>query len=148
MINIVRATEKELPVLSILLDKYRQFYKQASDITAASEFLTRRFANKESSIFLAYYNEVPAGFCQLYPSFSSVSLRPLYILNDLFVEEEFRKKKIGKALLLKAQEYCKEQNYKGLALETATDNPAQFLYEGLGWKKSDGYFHYFWQHTD
>ena len=35
-------------------------------------------------------------------------------------------------------------NFKGLALETAKANPAQRLYEKLGWKKDLEHLHYFW----
>ncbi|HAI44518.1 MAG TPA: GNAT family N-acetyltransferase, partial [Maribacter sp.] len=39
----------------------------------------------------------------------------------------------------------KINGYKGLALETAIDNPAQKLYEKLDWEKDSHCFHYFWQ---
>lgn len=83
-------------------------------------------------------------FVQLYFTFSSVTLEPSLILNDLFVDPKYRNKNIGQGLLLKAQEYCTKHKYKGLALETAIDNPAQNLYEKLGWKKDVHCFHYFW----
>jgi len=71
-------------------------------------------------------------------------MQPIFVLNDLFVSDQHRKKGIGEALLNHAKHYCKELGYKGLALETATDNPAQDLYERLGWKKDVLCFHYFW----
>ncbi len=71
-------------------------------------------------------------------------MKPILILNDLFVHNEHRKKGIGEALLERAKAYCKENQYKGLALETAIDNPAQSLYERLGWPKDMHCFHYFW----
>ena len=84
------------------------------------------------------------GFTQLYPTFSSVSMRPFYILNDLFVLPEIRNTGIGAALLSKAKDLCKKENNKGLALETAIDNPAQKLYERLGWERDSNFHHYFW----
>ena len=77
-------------------------------------------------------------------TFSSVSLQPSLILNDLFVRKEFRGKEVGQALLEKSKSFCREKGYKGLALETAVDNPAQKLYEKLDWKKDSHCFHYFW----
>ena len=47
--------------------------------------------------------------------------------------------------LEKAQQFCEQQGFKGLTLETAIDNPAQKLYEKLGWEKDYHCFHYFWQ---
>ncbi|MFX0556801.1 GNAT family N-acetyltransferase [Maribacter sp. CXY002] len=113
-------------------------------MTAAFLFLKERFANNESVVFLSYDNEIATGFVQLYFSFSSVNLKPTLLLNDLYVSENHRNKNIGTQLLKHAQTYCKENGYLGLALETATDNPAQKLYEKLGWQKESHCFHYFW----
>jgi hypothetical protein len=40
-----------------------------------------------------------------------------------------------------------QTNAKGLALSTATDNPAQYLYERLGWEKETGFLNYFWKNN-
>ena len=142
--NIIKADVGHIPLISPLLDQYRVFYKQDSNIIAAKEFLEERFSRNESNIFLAIERKQAVGFVQLYTSFSSVSLQPIFILNDLFVDPNYRNKKIGELLLSRAKEYCKEKGYKGLALETAKDNPAQQLYERLGWTKDTDCFHYFW----
>lgn len=145
MINIVQAKEEHIPILIPLLDKYRVFYGQISDEQEAQSFLENRIKNKDSVIFIAIYEGAPAGFTQLYSSFSSVSLKPIFILNDLYVYHEFRNKGIGEQLLNYAKEYCLLVEYKGLALETAIDNPAQKLYERLGWKKNTTSLYYFWE---
>jgi GNAT superfamily N-acetyltransferase len=139
-----RATLEDLADLVSLLDAYRVFYNQSSDREGANEFLRARLREMDSVIFLARIKGVAAGFVQLYPSFSTVSLRSIYILNDLFVIPSYRKQGIGAALLKRSQEFCAEYGYKGLALETAMDNPAQALYERMGWKKDVHCFHYFW----
>ncbi|WP_420602072.1 GNAT family N-acetyltransferase [Flagellimonas sp.] len=143
--EIRNATLSDLELVVPLFDAYRVFYGQTSDFKAARSFLEERFNNGETVIFLAVENDKPIGFTQLYTTFSSVSMKPFYILNDLFVVPEFRKKGIGETLLNYAKKHCQEFNYKGLALETAIDNPAQKLYERLGWEKDKEYFHYFWK---
>lgn len=145
MINIIQAKEEHIPVLIPLLDKYRIFYNQNSDEPGGQRFLQNRINNKDSIIFIAFYNNSPAGFTQLYSSFSTVSLKPIFILNDLYVYKEFRKNGIGEKLLNSAKDCCILLNYKGLALETAINNPAQKLYERLGWKKNISSLHYFWE---
>lgn len=145
MTTIIQATKEHISVLIPLLDKYRTFYNQNSDERAARRFLENRMKNKDSVIFLAFYDSSPAGFTQLYSSFSSVSLKPIFILNDLYVYSEFRNKGIGKVLLKNAKEYCLLQEYKGLALETGINNPAQKLYERLGWRRNTTTLHYFWE---
>ncbi|WP_276167150.1 GNAT family N-acetyltransferase [Zobellia alginiliquefaciens] len=142
--KIIQADESHIPVLAPLFDKYRVFYNQSSDIDAARLFLKERISKSESIVFIAFADAQPVGFTQLYTTFSSVSMKSYYILNDLYVNESSREKGIGAALLTRAQEFCIKKGYKGLALETAVDNPAQKLYEKLGWQKDSHAFHYFW----
>ena len=144
MTEIIKATDKHISDLVPLFDLYRIFYKQVSDQKASSQFLQERFNKQEAIVFLAYYEGKAVGFTLLYTTFSSVSMQPVFILNDLYVMKDFRQKGIGELLLEKAKEFCLDKGYKGLALETATDNPAQKLYENLGWKKDTHCFHYFW----
>ncbi len=145
MIKISIAKEEHIPLLVTLLDAYRIFYNQKSDVESTKVFLEARMKNKESVIFFALFDNHPAGFTQLYTTFSSVSLQPVFVLNDLYVAKKFRNKRIGEQLLNRAKKYCMEKQYKGLALETAMDNPAQKLYERLGWEKDSLCFHYFWK---
>lgn len=144
MVTTVRATKEYIAQLVPLFDQYRIFYGQSSNLKAAKNFLELRISNKESVIFMALRNEEVVGFTQLYPTYSSVSLLPYYILNDLFVTPNCRSQGIGETLLSRAKTFCVACGYKGLALETTINNPAQRLYEKLGWKKDSHCFHYFW----
>ena len=145
MITIRRASIEDLEQIIPLFDAYRVFYEQASDTETARKFLTTRLENNQSVIFLAEENGKSVGFTQLYPMYSSVSMEEMYVLNDLFVAPSERGKGIGEKLLRQAQVYAHENNLKGLTLETASDNPAQRLYERLGWKRDPSYYHYFWK---
>jgi GNAT superfamily N-acetyltransferase len=142
---IKQATLADLSDIAILFDGYRQFYQQVSDIKLAQDFLRERIVNNESIIFICYEANKAVGFTQLYPTFSSVSAQRSWILNDLYVIPEKRGEGYGEAILLHAQSFAKTGKYKGLALETAADNPAQQLYERLGWEKDDAFLHYFWK---
>lgn len=142
--TIFKADRTHIPLIVPLFDDYRVFYGRKSDFEAARKFLEERFDRNESVLFLALQQGKPAGFTQMYTTFSSASLQAVFILNDLFVAKTFRKKGIGKALLQRAKDHCVKLGYKGVVLETETDNPAQKLYERLGWKKDSRWFHYFW----
>ena len=144
MITIIKSKLEHLDQLVPLFDGYRVFYKQESDLSGAKIFLKNLMEQDDTVVFLAFLEQEAVGFTQLFTSFSSVSMRPILILNDLYVQPEQRGKGIGEALLTHAKTYCQQLNYKGLALETATDNPAQKLYERLGWEKDTHCFHYFW----
>ena len=141
--HIIQAHIEHLDDLTQLFDAYRVFYKQASDLKSAKAFLKARIQNKESIIYIAYINEEAVGFTQLYPLFSSVSMKHLYLLNDLYVKPNHRNKGIGEALINKAKALCEIKQNKGLALQTGTDNPAQKLYERLGFVK-DHDLYYYW----
>jgi GNAT superfamily N-acetyltransferase len=143
VITFIRATLDHLAILAPLFDAYRQFYKQPSDLAGARQFLSERLANDESVIFLALGEDAGLGFTQLYPSFSSTSMKRLWILNDLFVVPEARREGIGEALLERARQFAIETGAKGLMLETATDNlTAQRLYERLGWQRETEFYVY------
>lgn len=144
--TITRAKLKDLDVLVTLFDNYRIFYKQDSNPEAAKRFLTQRITKNDSIIYIAYIEDTPVGFTQLYPLLSSVSMKPMYLLNDLYVYFNFRGQGVGEALINRAKHLCKSENNKGLAIQTAFDNPAQKLYERLGFVK-DTDLHLFWTNT-
>jgi N-acetyltransferase len=150
-IEIFRADTRHLDALVPLFDGYRQFYKQPSDVESARRFLTERLVKQESVVFLAMLrngngngnDSVAAGFVQLFPSFSSVSMRRLWILNDLFVAPEAREHSVAQRLMATAEEFAANDNAKGLVLSTAADNvPAQKLYEKRGWKRDTEFYTY------
>ena len=143
-LRIVRAASEDLDDLVPLFDGYRQFYGQRSDVAAARAFLNERIERGESVIYLAYTGpREAAGFTQLYPSFSSVSLKQLWILNDLFVRSDIRRGGVGRALLERARQHAAETGAKGLVLSTAiTNKAAQTLYESCGWQRDDEFMHY------
>lgn len=142
MIDIKRAVPSDVDALAVLFDAYRQFYRQPSDVPAARAFLAERLRREESVIFFAVAGDDMLGFTQLYPSFSSVSLRRLWVLNDLYVRPEGRRGGVAKRLLERARQWAVQTGAKGLALATAPDNAAaRALYESSGWRP-DGFRHY------
>jgi ribosomal protein S18 acetylase RimI-like enzyme len=142
--SIQKATINELDSIAELFDSYRVFYHQESNLEGAREFLKERLVNEESVVFLANDGDNPVGFVQLYPTFSSVSMKKSWVLNDLFVNESARKKGFGEKLLEKAIEFAEETGAIGLFLETGHDNvTAQRLYEKIGFKKEPNYFYYY-----
>jgi GNAT superfamily N-acetyltransferase len=83
------------------------------------------------------------GFMQLYPSFTSVSLGRLWILNDLFVDPGVRRGGVGRRLLERARDWALETQAKGLVLSTGvTNKTAQSLYESCGWTRDEEFHRY------
>ncbi|WP_242221619.1 GNAT family N-acetyltransferase [Bacillus cereus group sp. BfR-BA-01380] len=141
--KIYQATMEDLQGVASLFNEYRMFYRQDFNIEKAEQFLRERLERKESIIFVAVEDGKYVGFTQLYPSFSSISMKRLWILNDLFVQKEARGTGVGKELLAKAKQFAVETGAKGLKLQTEVDNAtAQRLYVGNGYIRDDRYFHY------
>src|SRR5580698_216453 len=108
------------------------------------DFLSQRITKNESVIFLAFEEQNAIGFTQLYPLFSSTRMKRLWLLNDLFVNENFRKRGIAEALIHEAEKLAKETGAAGIQLETAIDNfSAQRLYERLNFVRETEFYTYF-----
>lgn len=145
MITVRQATVDDVVSLAPLFDAYRQFYQRPSDPKLARRFLSQRLERAESVIFLAEEEASVLGFVQLYPLFSSTSLRPgrLWLLNDLFVIPAGRGRGIGHLLLDRARKLAEETGACGLELATArTNRGAQALYESVGYRRDDDFFRY------
>jgi ribosomal protein S18 acetylase RimI-like enzyme len=141
--EVFLANIDHLESLSILFDRYRVFYNQVSDIEAAKKFLKERFQNNDSVVFAANDNGKIIGFTQLYPSFSSVSMRRVWILNDLYVKESHRQKGVAKLLMSAVQEYAKGSGAVRVILSTHISNTnAQKLYKSQGYIKDEEFDRY------
>lgn len=142
-VSIRQAVLADVDSIAPLFDKYRQFYRQEPDLGLALEFIRDRLAFRESVIFLAEADQGEAvGFAQLYPSFSSVGAKRIWILNDLYVSPSSRDTGIGSALLNAAKAHAIATGAKRLDLSTAHDNPAQKLYESHGYVRDETFYCY------
>nr|WP_269430149.1 GNAT family N-acetyltransferase [Aeromonas dhakensis] len=95
-------------------------------------------------IFLAR-NEMgeAMGFVQLYPAFSSVAMKRMWYLNDLFVAESARQQGVARALLKRVASFAKETDALTVKLATSISNhPAKSLYESEGYQKVIAFDHY------
>lgn len=141
--EVFQASLENLDEVSKLFDRYRSFYNQPSSIEAAKAFLQERFQKGESTVFVADLDDRLVGFTQLYPSFSSVSMKPIWVLNDLFVEEPYRQRGIAKFLMKTAEKFARETGAVRIILSTQmTNHTAQFLYESLGYHRDETFYHY------
>ena len=143
MNKIVKAENKLLDELGRLFNLYRIFYEEDDDLEKASKYISARFNDGDSMIFVAENGDELSGFVQLYPSYCSVSAVPILILYDLFVDQSKRSKGIGRSLMNAARDFARENGYKRLELSTAKDNfIGQSLYESLGYEVDQEFLHY------
>ena len=126
-----------------MFNLYRIFYEEDDDLEKASKYISARFNDGDSMIFVAENDDELSGFVQLYPSYCSVSAVPILILYDLFVDHSRRSKGIGRSLMNAARDFARENGYKRLELSTAKDNYiGQSLYESLGYEVDQEFLHY------
>ena len=141
--DVRRATVTDLDLLVPLFDAYRRFYRLPSELEQARRFLLEHFQNNDSVIFLAFDDSVLIGFTQLYPSFSSGAMARIFVLNDLFVVPEARRRGAASALLQAAAQYARTAGAVRLALSTEIANTtAQSLYERMAWKRDTVFYVY------
>ncbi|GAA4114715.1 GNAT family N-acetyltransferase [Aquimarina addita] len=143
-VTIARGTLKDVDTITKLFDLYMIFYKKPSDKSRYKAYLEERLKNKEATIFIAYDDKkIPLGFVLNYYSFSSVSLGKIIVLNDLFVQLEYRKNGIAEKLINKTFELAKEEGAVRVDLGTAKDNyAAQRLYKKIGFIKDEEFYGY------
>ena len=142
MSEITRVTKSDLTELHGLVEKYRAFYKQAEN-DKTSSFLEQRIANDEAVAFIARVEGNAVGFTLLYPTFSTVSLSSIWLLNDLYVDESARGQGIASELMEVAESEAKKAGATRVFLRTANDNlPAQALYEGRNWVRDEVFRRY------
>tara|TARA_Y100001949_G_C15778532_1_gene239586 strand:+ start:101 stop:580 length:480 start_codon:yes stop_codon:yes gene_type:complete len=134
--EIIKLDKTQGALVYKLFDKYRVFYKQPSNIEVSTNFIKEGMNNNESIIFVALIGSIPIGFTQLYPKFSSTRVTRNWILNDLYVDVEYRKLGIGEELIRTAMNFAKANGASFVELSTEVDNiTAQRLYERVGFNK-------------
>ena len=138
---IRKASLKDLDQLTPLFDKYLIFYKKKSNLEKHKSFLKERIENNEAIIFMAFDDEnkdKAIGFALIYPTFSSVLLSKILILNDLYVDSTIRKNGIGEKLILETVALAKELDSNLIRLRTAKNNViAQGLYHKMGFVRDE-----------
>ena len=131
-----------------LFDAYREFYGATADPGATRAFLQARHAQTDCILIVAE-QRMPGdcagtvvGFTQLFPSFSSVSLRPIYILNDLFVTPAARRGNVARRLIATGVSAASERGAIRVELATQiTNTPARSLYDSLGFVPDAEFVH-------
>lgn len=135
------AQHADLNVLGELFNSYRRFYGQLDNVTQAVQFMQQRLIKQDSTIFVAEADKGKIiGFCQLYPTWSSLQMKKAWIFNDLYVREDSRNLGVGRQLIEQVINFCRSTKAAWVTLQTAKDNTnAQNLYKKLGFIQ-EGHF--------
>jgi len=143
MIDIIHANKNNLQDTISLFEKYRSFYGIPNDFDAARQFISERLTKQDSLIFLAYKKNTAVGFMQIYHSFSSVAMQPIWILNDLFIDPAARRTGCATKMMKYIDIRAKKDGIFSIKLATAvTNKKAKALYDSLEYQLNQNFDNY------
>lgn len=131
------AVETDVPLILELIRGLAEYEKLLPEVEATEAKVRETLfgARPAAECLLAFVGPVPAGFAVCFTNYSTFLAKPGIYLEDLFVKPEFRRRGVGKALLL---HLAKLANARGCGrLEwTVLDwnEPAIRFYQSLGAK--------------
>src|SRR5271156_3931292 len=142
--RIEAASAADLNELVRLYIAYRFFYGEAPKQERAAAFIRDRVAQSSGRYFLAWNGDNAIGFMHLMPSTNTLAMRPIWLLEDLYVDVSARGQGVATALLSYAEDFARSTGAERLILATAHDNlAAQHIYKKLGYVREEHflYFH-------
>lgn len=122
---------------------YRVFYKREPLPDESRAYMTARFEAGDYTGFFARIDGKAVGFAIISRTFSSGVMKPLWLLNDIFVDPSARKAGVGAALMAKVDEHARATGAARVDLFTArTNTTAQSVYERAGWQRDEVFYRY------
>ena len=145
--EIIRVEMEQLETLLPLFDAYRMTIVGESNLEESRRFLEEIHGKREAVTFMAVEGEGPdlkgLGFVNLYPLYSSLALRRIWILNDLFIGPRARGQGVATELIERVLRFARETGAIRVELKTDVENTgARALYAAMGFREGDGHIHY------
>ena len=137
MLNIRKATPDDIPLILEFIRELAEYERAPEEAVATPEDLRRDGFSAEPRfhVEIAEWEGEPAGFALWFFTYSTWQGKPGLYLEDLFVRPRFRRKGIGKALLVHLARVAVEKGcgrYQWQVLDWNT--PSIEFYESLGAK--------------
>ena len=129
------ATRDDVPLILQLIRELAEYEREPQSAIATAEDLLRDGFGPAPLYFvtLAHWNGEPAGFAFWFLNYSTWLGKPGLYLEDLFVRPAFRKKGLGKALLVELARVAVEKGCGRFQWQVLDWNtPAIEFYESLG----------------
>jgi GNAT superfamily N-acetyltransferase len=137
MLRIRHATREDVPALLALIRGLARYEKKPHAVVATERDLLRDLFGPQPKFraLLAEWEDEPVGYASFFHFYSTYRGRSTLFLEDLFVLEKFRGKRIGMALLAAVARLAIEEGCFGLRWEVLDWNrEAIEFYEKLGAK--------------
>jgi GNAT superfamily N-acetyltransferase len=139
------ATVEDCPLLLQFIRELAEYERLAERVVASEDDL-RRHGFGVQPRFEALIAEIagePAGFALFYPEFSTFAGQPGIFLEDIFVREWARQRRVGRRLIARLAAIAVERGWLALHFNVLDWNPARGFYRHLGFElRSDWLPHY------
>lgn len=135
MLNIRQATIADVPLILRFIRDLAEYEKEPQSAVATAEDLKRDgfSGNPLFRVLIAEWSGEPAGFALYFFHYSTWRGKPTLFLEDLFVQPRFRKRGIGKALLVYLAKIAMNENCGRFEWQVLDWNaPSIEFYKSLG----------------
>ncbi len=145
---VIRAANlDDLLDLTRLYIAYRVFYGEPPAEAAAEQFIRERISSNAGRYFLAWDEHgertSPVGFMHLMPSTNTLAMRPIWLLEDLYIEPAARRQGIASCLLREAEAFARRTGAERITLSTAHNNEiAQSIYRRAGYEREEHFWYF------
>jgi GNAT superfamily N-acetyltransferase len=115
MLSIRQANQNDVPVLHSLIQEMADYERLPFAMTEQTLVRDGFGTHARFRVFIVEFDNQPAGYAFFFDSYSTFQGRGLF-LEDLFVRPQFRKNKIGWALLSRVATIAQEESCFGVML--------------------------------
>lgn len=129
------ATKVDVPIILSFIKKLADYERLSHEVVATEEILRETlFARRRTAeVAIGYYKREPVGFVLFFHNYSTFLGRPGIYIEDLFVDEAFRRRGFGGALLRHVAKVAVERSCGRLEWSVLDWNePAINFYRKLG----------------
>lgn len=110
--QIKSATQADVPIIFSFVKKLARYERLSHEVVATEELLRENLFGKRrtAEVAIGYLDAKPVGFVLFFYNYSTFLGKPGLYIEDLFVDEEYRGRGYGRALLLHVARLAKERN--------------------------------------
>ena len=133
--EIRAAAIDDVPVIFSFIKKLADYEKLADEVVATEQSLLETLfgVRKTAEVAIGYFKNKPVGFVLFFHNYSTFLSRPGLYIEDLFVDESYRRRGVGAALLGHVARLAIERNCGRLEWSVLDWNePAISFYKKLG----------------
>jgi GNAT superfamily N-acetyltransferase len=133
--EIRSATKSDMPIILSFIQKLAAYERLSHEVVATEESLRETLFGPQATAELAigYCKDEPVGFVLFFHNYSTFLARPGIYIEDLFVEEAYRRRGFGRGLLLYVARLAGERGCGRLEWSVLDWNaPAIAFYKNLG----------------